>query len=99
MSLLVSLVFYLDLEWRIMVGKKRIDEFTQTELSVAAQDTYFKIMELWQIDDTDAMRFLGFDYLAENSYFEWKRDPKSVELSKDKFERLSYIFGIYKALQ
>ena len=42
---------------------------------------------------------LGFDARTRSTYFKWKRDPGSARLTKEKLERLSYIFGIYKALQ
>ena len=45
------------------------------------------------------MTLLGFDGRTRSTYFKWKRDPESARLTKEKLERLSYIFGIYKALQ
>lgn len=34
-----------------------------------------------------------------STYYKWKNDPEKARLSRDQFERLSYVFGIYKALQ
>ena len=42
---------------------------------------------------------LGYDDSTRSTYYKWKREPETVKLSKEKLERLSYIFGIYKALQ
>ena len=42
------------------------------------------------------MRLLGL--AARSTYFKWKKDP-NVTLSRDTLERISYILGIYKALQ
>ncbi len=42
------------------------------------------------------MTLLGMT--ARSTFFKWKRDPGSV-LPKDTPERISYILGIYKALQ
>ena len=35
---------------------------------------------------------------ARSTYFKWKKNPNTV-LPKDTLERISYILGIYKALQ
>ena len=35
---------------------------------------------------------------ARSTFFKWKKDPNTV-LPKDTLERISYILGIYKALQ
>ncbi|MCP5430993.1 MAG: DUF2384 domain-containing protein [Chromatiaceae bacterium] len=45
------------------------------------------------------MTLLGFDERTRSTYFKWKRAPESARLTKEKLERLSYIFGIYKDLQ
>jgi hypothetical protein len=45
------------------------------------------------------MTLLGFDASTRSTYFKWKKDPDSARLGRDKLERLSYVFGIYKALQ
>lgn len=45
------------------------------------------------------MTLLGFDAGTRSTYFKWKKNPDSARLSRDKLERLSYVFGIYKALQ
>lgn len=34
-----------------------------------------------------------------STYYKWKNAPENARLSRDQFERLSYVFGIYKALQ
>jgi hypothetical protein len=43
------------------------------------------------------MTLLGLD--SRSTYFKWKKNPETAKLNPDKLERLSYIFGIYKALQ
>ena len=42
------------------------------------------------------MTLLGLT--ARSTYYKWKKDP-NVVLPKDTLERMSYILGIYKALQ
>jgi hypothetical protein len=65
----------------------------------AALRTFFNIARDWDLSAEQAMTMLGFDERTRSTYFKWKRDPESARLSKEKLERLSYIFGIYKDLQ
>lgn len=65
----------------------------------AALRAYFNIAKVWALNADQAMTLLGFDARTRSTYFKWKRDPESARLTKDKLERLSYIFGIYKDLQ
>ncbi len=65
----------------------------------AALRTFFNIAKTWKLDEAQAMTLLGFDESSRSTYFRWKREPDSARLGKDKLERLSYIFGIYKDLQ
>lgn len=65
----------------------------------AALRTFFNVASAWGLNEKQAMTLLGFDERTRSTYFKWKRDPKKARLTKEKLERLSYIFGIYKALQ
>lgn len=65
----------------------------------AALRTYFNIAKTWALDESQAMTLLGFDQKTRSTYFRWKKDPDSAQLGRDRLERLSYIFGIYKGLQ
>ncbi len=65
----------------------------------AALRTFFNIAAAWGLNETQAMTLLGFDGRTRSTYFKWKREPEKARLSKEKLERLSYIFGIYKDLQ
>jgi len=65
----------------------------------AALQTFFNIAAAWRLNTEQAMTLLGFDERTRSTFFKWKRDPAGARLSRDKLERLSYIFGIYKALQ
>jgi hypothetical protein len=58
--------------------------------------TFFRIAEQWGLSVEEQMRLLGLT--ARSTYFKWKRDP-NVTLSRDTLERISYVLGIYKALQ
>lgn len=64
--------------------------------AAAALRTFFAIMEKWQCTDaTTQMALLGLR--SPRTFHNWKK-LKSGPLSRDTLERLSYIFGIYKAL-
>lgn len=65
----------------------------------AALRTYFNIVRDWDLNTEQAMALLGFDERTRSTFFKWKREPESARLSREKLERLSYIFGIYKDLQ
>lgn len=65
----------------------------------AALRTYFNIAEAWKLDTEQAMTLLGFDERTRSTFFKWKRAPEGARLNREKLERLSYIFGIYKDLQ
>lgn len=69
------------------------------ETAGAALRTFFNIARVWKLDESQAMTLLGFDEKNRSTYFKWKKDPKNARLNRDKLERLSYIFGIYKDLQ
>lgn len=65
-------------------------------LSPPALRAFFQIAELWRLSVAEQMTLLGIT--ARSTYFKWKKDP-GVELPKDTLERISYLLGIYKALQ
>ena len=66
------------------------------DLSGPALRTFFRIAELWGLTVDEQMTLLGVT--ARSTFFKWKKD-QSVALPKDTLERISYILGIYKALQ
>jgi hypothetical protein len=68
-----------------------------TQISQSALRTFFNIASVWKLDADQAMTLLGLD--SRSTYFKWKKNPETAKLNPDKLERLSYIFGIYKALQ
>ncbi len=65
-------------------------------LSGPALRTFFRIARLWNLAVEEQMILLGLT--ARSTYFKWKKDP-STPLPKDTLERISYVVGIYKALQ
>lgn len=65
----------------------------------AAIRTFLNIARDWNLNTEEAMTLLGFDARTRSTFFKWKRDPEGARLTREKLERFSYIFGIYKDLQ
>jgi len=82
-----------------MSDAKPLNAIDPAKVSTAALNTFLNIVEAWGLSQTEAMTLLGYDNNTRSTYFKWKREPASVKLQKEKLERLSYVFGIYKALQ
>ncbi|HVO33698.1 MAG TPA: MbcA/ParS/Xre antitoxin family protein [Elusimicrobiota bacterium] len=64
-------------------------------LSGPALRTFFRIAERWDLDVEEQMALLGL--AARSTFFKWKK--QGAVLPKDVLERISYVLGIYKALQ
>jgi hypothetical protein len=64
-------------------------------LSRSALKAFFNIMEKWQVRDEDARLLLGG--ISNGPFYEMKRDPDRM-LDADKLTRVSYLVGIFKAL-
>jgi hypothetical protein len=64
-------------------------------LSRSALRAFFNIMEKWQVRDEDARALLGG--ISNGPFYEMKKDPDKV-LDADKLARVSYLVGIFKAL-
>ncbi len=67
------------------------------DVAGGALRTFFNIARDWDLNSEQAMALLGLT--SRSTFFKWKRAPESAKLSPDALERLSYLFGIYKALQ
>jgi hypothetical protein len=72
-------------------------KFDDAMIAKSALRTFFNIAEAWKLTTDEAMTLLGLD--SRSTFFKWKKQPELAKLNPDKLERLSYIFGIYKALQ
>ena len=64
-------------------------------LSHSALRAFFSIMERWNVRDEDARSLLGG--MANGAYYEMKKQPDRL-LSADRLLRISYLIGIFKAL-
>lgn len=62
----------------------------------AALRTVFNIADSWQLSSKEARILLGSP--PESTFYKWKSGKVGV-VSRDLLERVSYLLGIYKALQ
>jgi hypothetical protein len=64
-------------------------------VSPAAIRTFFNIMERWEVRDEDARQLLGG--VSNGPFYEMKKNADRV-LETDRLLRVSYLIGIFKAL-
>ncbi len=64
--------------------------------AAAGLRAFTRIAELWHLSVAEQMTLLGLS--SRSTYFKWRKEP-NVRLPRDTLERISYILGIYKALQ
>jgi hypothetical protein len=64
-------------------------------MSPAAIRTFFNIMDRWGVRDEDARRLLGG--VSNGPFYEMKKNADRV-LETDRLLRVSYLVGIFKAL-
>lgn len=66
-------------------------------MAAAGLRAFFNIARDWGLSDGEQMTLLGGP--GRSTYYKWKAAPERAELRHDTLERLSYLLGIYKALQ
>lgn len=66
------------------------------QVSLPALRTVFRIVDAWGLSNKEQIKLLGSP--PKSTFYRWKQGEK-VALSQDTLERLSYVFGIYSALQ
>ena len=62
----------------------------------AALRTFWRIGEAWQLDAAEQTTLLG---VGRTTLYQWKQGKVAAGLDRHVLERLSYLFGIYAALQ
>ena len=65
-------------------------------LSASGLKALFNIAECWKLRSEDVRELLGG--VANGSYFEMKKNPGGKVLDADQMQRISYLVGIFKAL-
>lgn len=71
-------------------------EDERKRLSGSALSGFFKMMELWKVRDDDARYLLGG--VSNGQYYELKKNPKNKVLDIDRMYRVSFLLGIFKAI-
>ena len=74
----------------------RISPNEVTAAGAAGLRAFSRIADLWHLSIAEQLTLLGLS--SRSTYFKWRKEPQ-VRLSRDTLERISYILGIYKALQ
>lgn len=69
---------------------------TRRRLSPAAIEGFLRLMDLWKIKDADARQLLGG--LSTGSFHGLKKQEKQRILAHDTLTRISFLIGIFKAL-
>jgi len=70
-------------------------DVTSAEAAAAGLRTFFRIAEQWALSANEQITLLG---VSRATFYQW-RQGKIAALDRHVLERLSYLFGIYKALQ
>ena len=65
-------------------------------LSPSALKVFFNIIERWDVRDEDARKLLGG--VTNGPYYDMKKNPEGRVLDADRLLRISYLVGIFKAL-
>ncbi len=64
--------------------------------AAAGLRAFVRIAQLWNLSISEQLALLGI--ASRSTYFKWRKEPHP-RLPRDTLERLSYLLGIYKALQ
>ena len=72
------------------------DAIRSAGASAAGLRAFVRIAELWHLSVAEQLTLLGIS--SRSTYFKWRKDP-GARLPRDTLERLSYLLGIFKALQ
>lgn len=70
---------------------------SRKDMSAAGLRAFFNIAQDWGLSEQEQLVLLGQP--SRSTYYKWKSAPQTADLKRDTLERLSYILGIYKALQ
>jgi len=76
--------------------QQNVPAVAQRNLSGPALRAYFNVASAWNLNARQQRILLGNP--PSSTFFKWKRDMRG-SVSRDVLERISYVLGIYKALQ
>ena len=76
--------------------KSSSNQIDRKRLSDAGLHAFLNIARLWKLSVQEQITILGLN--SKSKFYNLKNNPNPI-LSDDMLERISYILGIYKALQ
>lgn len=79
-----------------MAANPLLRDQSVADLSGPALRSFFRLAEAWQLRGAEQLTLLGDP--PESTFYKWKREQNG-QLSRDTLERISYLLGIFKALQ
>ncbi|MBL1262008.1 MAG: DUF2384 domain-containing protein [Thiotrichaceae bacterium] len=62
----------------------------------AALQAFFNLSAHWKLSVAEERTLLGAP--PESTFYKWKAEKSAARMSRDALERISYLLGIYKAL-
>jgi len=80
----------------ILKPKKPSVDVHSPAAAAAALRTFFKIAERWQLSVPQQLRLLD---ASRSTLYAWRNGDVKAALDRGQLERLSYVFGIFKALE
>jgi hypothetical protein len=78
------------------VRREQQREVTTERMARAGLRAFFRMAALWQLSVDEQLILLGSP--GRSTYYKWKKEGSDA-LPRDVLERLSYLLGIWKALQ
>jgi hypothetical protein len=75
---------------------KTANQLSPKDIAASALRTFFRIVDVWRLTQEEARSLLGNP--PPSTYYKWKAGRVGT-VSGDLLERVSYVLGIYKALQ
>ena len=79
-----------------MQAQARTEKTPAPDLGGPALRSFFRLAEVWQLRVAEQRKLLGDP--PESTFYKWKREQDGTP-GRDVVERISYLLGIFKALQ
>ena len=79
-----------------MQAQARTETTPAPDLGGPALRSFFRLAEAWQLRVAEQRKLLGDP--PESTFYKWKREQDGAP-GRDVVERISYLLGIFKALQ
>jgi hypothetical protein len=79
-----------------LAGQRPAESIFSRDQARDALRGFFRIMELWRADNTEARAILG--HPAERTFYKWRAGEVGA-VPVDVIRRIGYVSGIWKALQ